>query len=250
MRASSTLPFALAAALLAGAGCYNLPTVDPGPRWIDQFNRDPRNPGQLGTPSWAVFSPWTCGTSPLDQPDGGQPAVDAGPMDGGIDAGAGAACQAGPGDNADYHDDPSGLMAPFQFADSANNLEFAVSTTTVSGGTVDFTGFKQLVFSAKLKSASPSSGTLPATTSFHVELDCTRNSTDPAATQTINNLQIDNPTWQVFRPELNQFIVTLTSGNQACLSIVDGIRFVVVPGDNDQPLVSGTLSLDNVSLQN
>jgi hypothetical protein len=235
MRPTAFLKLALAASLLSGAGCYNLPTVDPGPRWIDQFN-------SLTMPTWEVFGPWSCVTSPIGSPDAGSP--DAG--------GVGDCPRPSPGDG-----DANGLAAPFDLPDSSNDLSFTLATSTAPAGTVvDFTGFKWFVFSAKLESTFPSTAPIPiATTELKVELTCKGNSpndasTDDPATQTAMEVQVDATSWKLVRLALSGFELKSTSFTHACLAAIDGIRFVVVPGNNDLPSVAGTLSLDNISLQN
>jgi len=243
VRPLSALLIALGALVLASA-CNNLPHVDPGPRWIDLFNKLDAS-SALAAPSWTVFSPWTCGTTFTGAPDGG---TDGGIADAGVEAGQPRACLPGPGDTTHYPEDPSGgLEAPFAFSDSANDFGFAVSTHAPSG-TVDFSGFRQLVFSASL--TTPSTPALPGAV-FQVELDCTKDQGQKAITRQVT-VTINAQRWQEppFRLDLSQFQSALMSSNGSCLSQIDGIRFLVIPGMSDQPDVIGTLFLDNVSLQN
>jgi hypothetical protein len=235
------------AALVGAPGCYSLPYVDPGPRWIDQFNNDG---GALAPPSWAVFDTWTCGTRPTPKTgsgaDGGvtgsisapAQAADAAIPDGGNDGGVRVTCQAGQGL----------LEQPFAFDASSNDVEYTVETHT-SSGSVDFTGFPQFVFNAKL--AAPLTAPLPGGTVFEVELDCTKNLNDPAVTQDVPDItnHINAQGLILSRLYLSQFQSTVTSSNGPCLSQIDGIRFVITPGQNDLPAVTGTFSLDDVSLQ-
>lgn len=233
------------AALVGPTGCYNLPYVDPGPRWIDRFNND-NDGGALGRPSWAAFGPWTCGTRPtLKTADGGvtdsggtlAQAADAAVPDAGNEGGVRTNCQPGQG----------GLEQPFSFDDSSNDLEYTIETHT-GGPTVDFTGFPQFVFNAKL--AAPAMAPLPDGTVFEVELDCT-NDTTGAVTQDVPDLttHVNAQTLILSRLYLSQFQSTLMSSNGSCLSQIDGIRFVITPGQNDLPAVGGTFWLDDVSLQ-
>jgi hypothetical protein len=230
------------AALVLGPACYNLPHVDPGPRWIDQFNRRDGS-AALAPPTWTAFSPWTCGTTFRGTADAGQVESDGGTTDAGIDGGQPTACLPGPGDG-----DTSGLEAPFAFSDAANDLGFAVSTQ--ASAPVDFTGFQTLVFSANL--SAPSTPPLPGAV-FQVELDCSKNLGQTSITQEVTNLKTNGQPWQdPFHLYLAQFHSALTLSNGSCLRQIDGIRFVVIPGmvDSAQPDVIGTLLLDNVSLQN
>jgi hypothetical protein len=245
VRPLSALSIALGA-LAVAPGCYNLPYVDPGPRWIDQFTPLDGTAG-LPPPTWAAFSPWTCGITLTSSPDAGPVETDGGSTDVGRDGGQPANCLPGPGDTTHYPGDTGGLEAPFAFSDSANDSGFAVSTQATLG-TVDFTGFHQFVFSANL--TTPSTAPLPQGTVFQVELDCSKNRGETVLTQTVD-ITINAQGWQLpFRLDLAQFHSVLTSSNNSCLSQIDGISFVVIPGMNDQPEVAGTLSLDNISLQN
>jgi hypothetical protein len=237
------------AALVLGPACYNLPHVDPGPRWIDQFNRQDGS-AALAPPTWTVFSPWTCGTIFTGTPDAGQVETDGGIVDAGIDAGQPTtACPLGPGDSTNYTNPPdvSGLEAPFDFSDSRNDFGFAVSTQATSG-TVNFTGFHYLQFSAILTIPLMP---LPSGIVFQVELGCSKNFGETVITQEVTELNINAQSWHrpPFRLDLSQFGSALVTSNGSCLSQIDTIRFVVIPG-MDQPEVIGTLSLDNISLQN
>jgi hypothetical protein len=245
------------AALLLAPGCYNLPYVDPGPRWIDKFDADG---GVLAPPSWAAFADWTCGTRPAPNSrtgaDGGvadgdiadaaahaDSAVpaDATVADAGSDGGTRTACRPGP---------TSGLAQPFAFADSSNDVEYTVETHTRTGATVDFTSFRQFVFSANL--SAPAATPLPVGTVFEVELDCSKNQTETSVSQKVPAV-ITNINAQgliLSRLDLSQFQFDFMSSNGSCLSQIDRIRFALEPGQNDQPQVTGTLALDDVSLQN
>jgi hypothetical protein len=250
--AGSAQTLALAAALLALGGCYNLPTVDPGPRWIDQFNDD------AGVPSWNVFGAWTCGTervpSTAGTSDGGADAgfadaaaanvvsADAALADAGAGGGPRMACQLGSGDG-----DPHGLDQPFAFADTSNDIEFTV-TTQATAGAVDFTGFHTFAFDAWLR--GPASAPLPTGTVFRVELSCSKNQSEIVLAQNVSDIMTNAQTWDTSRRPLAQFLFMLTSSTTSCLSQIDGIRFVVRPGQNNQPEVVGTLSLDNIRLEN
>jgi hypothetical protein len=248
VRRASAFPLALGVLILAPA-CYTLPHIDPGPRWIDEFNADAGM-----TPTWNVFTAWTCGTRqtpPLPQVghdgaanDGGGPDARA-PSPAPSDAGAADAgsprmlCQTGDG----------ALVQPFAFADTSNNVEFTAETKTLSGTTVDFTGFHQFVFSANL--TTPSTAPLPVVgTVFQVELDCSGNQNESVLTQKVPDFMLNAQGLDPFFLDLAQFHFNVNSSTGSCLSQIDRIRFVVKPGQNDQPEVAGTLSLDNISLQN
>jgi hypothetical protein len=253
VRAASARTLALAATLLAFAGCDNLPTVDPGPRWIDQFSDD------AGVPSWNAFGTWTCGTEPVPSTaatsDGGgadaglgdaAPAdaasADAALADAGAGGGPGMPCQMGPGDG-----DAHGLDQPFAFPDTSNDTEFTV-TTQATSGTVDFTGFHTFVFDAWLR--GPATAPLPAGTVFRVELRCSKNQGEKLLAQNVSDILTNAQTWDTSHRPLAQFLFMLSSSTASCLSQIDEIRFVVRPGQNNEPEVVGTLSLDSVRLEN
>lgn len=261
VRARSIQILALAAGLLASVSCYNLPTVDPGPRWIDQFSDD------AGVPSWNAFGGWTCGTEPVPSTtgpsDGGADAAladadaanvvsaDAALADAGAGGGPRMACQLGSGDG-----DAHGLDQPFAFADASNDIQFTV-TSQATAGPVDFTGFRTFAFDAWLR--GPASAPLPAGTVFRVELHCSRNQGQTPVNQgqtfvfqNVSDIMTNAQTWDTSHRPLAQFLFMLPTSNApaSCLSQIDGIRFVVRPGQNDQSQVVGTISLDNVRLEN
>jgi hypothetical protein len=171
-------------------------------------------------------------------------AADAAVADGGDAGSLGMPCQRGSGDG-----DSHGLVQPFAFDDSSNDVEYTV-TTHATSGSVDFTSFKDFVFDARLM--YPTATPLPPGTGLRVELICMKNQGENFVTQDVPIAdRINAQTWgPPFRLHLAQFQFMLTSAIGSCLSQVDGIRFVVSPGQNDQPAVVGTLSLDNISLQN
>jgi hypothetical protein len=251
VRATLARTVASAATLLALAGCADLPTVDPGPRWIDQFDVD------AGVPSWDVFAGWTCGTEPVrstvSTSDGGADAGspdgaaadggsgDAAPADASAGGGPRMACQRGDGDG-----DAHGLDQPFAFADTSNDIEFTV-TTEATSGSVDFTGFHTFAFGAWLR--GPASTPLPPGTVFRVELQCSKNKGETLLAQNVSDIMPNAQTWDTSRRPLSQFLFMLPSSTASCLSQIDGIRFVVRPGQNNQPEVVGTLSLDSIRLE-
>jgi hypothetical protein len=259
-RPPAPLAALLAGALLASPACYDLKKANPGPRWIDDFSKYP-------DPTWNVFQPWVCGKLIIPTPrDGG--ARDGGPGDGGpgdggsADAGTRAdtadggspetPCPAGPGDDVTYPGPPpdtQGLETTFDLPGGTTDIGVYAESRLVAGAQpIDVTGFKQLVVSARLESASPKQNPLPPGTELRAELGCSRNQIDPTARQLIP-IQVDNP-WVQFRLTLAMFDVTGTSLSQACLAEVDSIRFVVRPGNNEAAAVTGTLSIDDVQLQN
>jgi hypothetical protein len=84
-----------------------------------------------------------------------------------------------------------------------------------------------------------------------VLLGCSRNGTDDVASQAVpaTMYTIDSTAWWHVHLDLSGFYVQ-ASLSQACLGEVDSISFLVSPGSTDQPTFAGTLSLDNISLQN
>ena len=99
---------------------------------------------------------------------------------------------------------------------------------------------------------------LPSGTVFRVELSCTQNPGATLLAQNVSGITINGQTWDdPFTLELAQFhpVTTssnpkMTSSNASCLGQIDGIRFVVRPGQNDLPEVVGTVSLDSVGVAN
>ncbi len=253
----ATVSLLALAALPAIAACYDLNKVNPGPRWIDDFSTYP-------TPTWEAFSPWTCSVHVIEPQDlgivadagtdGGKRdggARDGGTRDGGADTADASApappCPQGAGEtNAQDPRDVTGLQIPFQLRDAHQGL-YAESTARM--GPVDFTGFKQLTFGARLDSAFPDSSPLPSGTELRVDLGCSRVSSYPA-TQVVSLFMIDTSTWTPFRLDLSMFQVLQASLSQGCLSEVDSIRFLVAPGNTNRTAIDGTLFLDNISLQN
>jgi hypothetical protein len=238
------LRIALGLLVLAPA-CYDLPHIDPGPRWIDQFTSD------AGMPTWGIFAGWTCGTEPVPMSaDGGRPdagtagaaAAQARSADAAVgDAGDGGfrrmPCQLGAGDG-----DPHGLDQPFAFADASNDVEFTV--TTQASSAVNFTAFHTFTFRAWVRGTGTTP--LPPGTAFRVELVCSQNRGETLLAQNVGGITINGQTWDP------PFFLDMAGfhPNSPCLTQIDGIRFVVGPGQNILPEVVGTVSLDSVGLQN
>jgi hypothetical protein len=123
-----------------------------------------------------------------------------------------------------------------------------IVTRTIDG-TVDVTGFSQLVFSAILESASPPASPLPTSgAQFYAELGCSTFQSDPLASQSVPYTL--GAGWTQFRLDLAKFTLVYTSRNQACLSLVDSIHFAVLPGTAAGASTGGTLHLDSITLQN
>lgn len=255
-RGASPVLLAVVSVSLSSTACYDLNKVQVPPRWIDDFS--------ASTPTWSVFSPWGCGTYLIEQPlepdggtgDGGR--TDAGTKDASrtnatVDAGDAPlpACpRRGPGaPNVADLEDTSDLAYAFDVPKGFGALvETEIEPT---GGPVDFTTFRQLVFSANLQSAS-TQAPLPSTTGLTVVLGCSRNGSDKLASQPVPGgmLVVDSSGWRSVHLDLSAFYVTQTLVSQTCLSEVDSISFEVSPGNSDMPSAAGTLSLDNISLQN
>jgi hypothetical protein len=236
-------PFFILPLLTIGA-CVNLTKVDPGPRFIDNFE-DGR------TPTWNRFVPWTCdefmgtggpdaGTDDAGVGDAGRP---------GADAATASTCQLAiesPGS-----DDKHALESVFTLDAPPNGIRQSPSSEIVThtiDGTVDVTGFSQLVFSAILESAPLPSSPLPASTKLEAGLGCSTFQSDPLATQAVDYTL--NAGWTEFRLSLSGFTLDNTSHNQSCLALVDSIHFAVIPGLADGASTGGTLHIDNISLQN
>ncbi|HZL20259.1 MAG TPA: hypothetical protein VFG23_21180 [Polyangia bacterium] len=240
-RTPTALPISLLVLVLDLGACVDLAKVDPGPRFIDDF-------ADGSAPSWNRFGPWRCN----DISGGQKGSPDAGAVDAGgsaPDAAGASTCNLAlenPGD-----DDKQALESTFTLDDPLDGVrEFPgteIVTRTVSG-TVDVTGFTQLVFSTILESAAPPIPALPDATQFLVELGCSAFPSDPLAVQAVSYTL--NAGWAELRLSLSGFTLKNTSRNQSCLALLDSIHFVVMPGLADGASTGGTLHIDNISLQN
>jgi hypothetical protein len=230
---------------IVATACFDLPKIDPGTRFVADFND-----GGLGS-TWSRFGPWSCDTFTNAVPNagaGGRGGADAGQAaDGG--AGSPETCQVSPepGD-----DDPHALRTDFTLGDPADGIRqlpgVDVVSRTAKGTTVDLTGFKDLVFGAILESA-PAPLDLPSGTLFQVELGCSAIAYDNIATETITGVMFGAP-WVTFRAGLDEFVQKQTSLSPACRSQIDSIHFAVRPGLADGASTAGTLHIDNITLQN
>ena len=91
----------------------------------------------------------------------------------------------------------------------------------------------------------PSLGTV-----LRVELVCSKHQGEIVLSQNASDISINAQNWDTSRRPLADFLFMKTSSTASCLNQIDGIRFVVSPGQNDQPEVVGTLSLDSIRLEN
>jgi hypothetical protein len=235
--------------LLSVGACVDLTKVDPGPRFIDDFEDG-------GTPTWNRFGPWKCDnfTGGGGQGGGGQDASanDAGIADAGrpsADAAVASTCTLSletPGDNSQQ-----ALKSVFTLdnpPDDVRQFGTEIVTRTIDG-TVDLTGFSQLVFSAILESAAPPRSPLPTPgTQFLAELGCSTFGSDSLATQAVDYTL--GAGWAQFRLSLSGFHLNNTPHNQSCLTLVDSIHFAVQPGPAAGASTGGTLHIDSISLQN
>jgi hypothetical protein len=237
-------PLSILLLLSLGAACVDLSKVDPGPRFIDDFEDG-------GTPTWNRFSPWTCDNF---TGGGGQ---DAGPEDAGVADGGRASADAAGASTCTLSLEMQGykskqdLKSAFMLdnpPDDVQQFGSEIVTRTIDG-TVDLTGFSDLVFSAILESAGPPSSPLPATgTQFYAELGCSTFQSDSLASQAVAYTL--GAGWTQFRLPLSGFTLTYMSRNQPCLALVDSIHFAVLPGTTAGASTGGTLHLDSISLQN
>jgi hypothetical protein len=237
-----SLPILLLLSL--GGACVDLTKVDPGPRFIDDFENG-------GTPTWSRFGPWKCDNF---TGSGGQDAAadDAGVADAGrpsADAAAASTCTLTlemPGDSS-----KRALKSAFTLdnpPDDVRQFGTEIVTRTVNG-TVDLTGFSQLVFSAILESAAPPDSPLPASgAQFLAELGCSTLQSDSLAFQAVDYTL--GAGWTQFRLMLSGFTLFYMSRNQSCLALVDSIHFAVQPGTAAGASTGGTLHIDSISLQN
>lgn len=230
---------------MVATACFDLPKIDPGTRFVADFND-----GGLGS-TWSRFGPWSCDTFTNATPNPG--AGGSGGADAGQAADAGLAspesCQVSlePGD-----DDPHALRIDFTLADPADGTRqlpgVEVVSRTAKGTTVDLTSFKDLVFDAILESA-PAPLALPGGTLFQVELGCSTIAYDNLATETIAGL-IPGAPWVTFRAGLDEFFQMQTPLSPACRSQIDSIHFIVKPGLADGASTAGTFHIDDITLQN
>lgn len=230
--------------LLTTGACIDLSKVDPGPRFIDNFEDG-------GTPTWNRFGPWTCDDfTGAGGPDAGTD--DAGGADAGRpgpDAAIASTCRLAiesPGS-----DDKHALESIFTLDAPPNGTRQSPGSEIVThtiDGTVDLTGFSQLVFSAILESAPLPSSPLPAGTKLRAGLGCSTFESDPLASQYVDYTL--NAGWTEFRLSLSGFNLNNTPHNQSCLALVDSVQFAVLPGLAGGASIGGTLHIDNISLQN
>jgi hypothetical protein len=238
-------PLSVLLLLSLGAACVDLTKVDPGPRFIDDFDDG-------GAPSWTRFSPWTCDDFVgSGGPDAGA-AADAGIADSGRsdeDAAVASSCHLSlesPGAT-----DRQALKSVFTLDDPLDGVRQTLGTEIVThtiSGTVDLTGFTQLVFSAILETAALPVSPLPGSTQFQAGLGCSTFQSDPLATQDVT--YVLGAGWAQFRLSLSEFHLNDTTHNQSCLALVDSIHFIVKARLADGASTGGTLHIDNISLQN
>jgi hypothetical protein len=227
VRLPSPWPLLLA---LGVSACFDPQKVDPGPRVVDDCED-----GDL-QPSWSTFPQWKADSFTGDRPP-------TGPVDGGAVGGTGSLALE-PGDG-----DQHALAATFELADMPDGVRQrpgAEVVTRMMGGTVDLTGFTQLVFDAFLE-ATPA---LPSANPLVVDLGCASFSQDPLASQAVMNVDLTSGYWVPFRLALADFQQQNTTHNQACLAQIDSLHFTILPGLADGQAASVTLHLDNIKLQN
>jgi hypothetical protein len=243
----SPIHFALLSSALIWPSCYSLPHVDPGNRVIADFEEDGGDAGL--DPTWNVFEPWFCRGITIPA----QSRADAGP-DSGSERGADAGPPANPDGGAPVTcgvelGGYSGhaLNAPFDLVTLDDNRAPGVEVgTSTKSGTIDVTGFRQLLFTAQL--GPTSSAALPAGTKLRVYLDCGTESvfTDfPlnmfGASWTPLSLRLDA---LLSVPDLSQ------NQTQICLVNVDHIRFTVLFGSAAAGTeIAGRFQLDDVYLK-
>lgn len=227
----SFVPFLLAVlAAVAGAGCFDVRTVYPGPYVIDDFDD-----GDLFPADPDFNMPWSC--SPLNAADltkRPQCALDLG-----------------------YKSESSLRM--FAEVDDAADLQMnypgASMAALATGGALDFSGYKEIVFSAKVESGVPP---LPDGSQLTVEFGCMTTPTD-------NGIQTDQlrvsqsaaykASWQTVALEMRNFgsptfdSTHFVGGPAACLARVDSVRFSIIAKLADGASTQFTVNLDSVFLQ-
>lgn len=250
--APSSIRFAPVLSILIVPACFSLPMADVSTHVIDDFAED------AGTiPTWGAFSPWTCDAFTIRDQNNGDTSADGGAvLDAGqppsVDGGPPVACILGPRDGM-----PHALAATFDLAGSMDDLGVAVASQ-VMVGTVDFTGFKYLQFSAKL-SSSKQTDKLPSGTTLQVELGCPTvtptDRMDVVASDHNAGVTVDAVGWSLVKRNLTltptDFVVVPSSAESlaACLRAVDRIRFIVAIPAQPSP-IAGVLELDGIELTN
>jgi hypothetical protein len=248
--AFSSIRLALVVLVLIVPACRDLPKVDVI-RLIDDFARDAGAPDAGGTPTWGVFTPWTCDAFAM-APDGGP--VDPG-QPSGADGGPPVTCAVGNGEG--FGVDRYALVTTFDLAASANTWGVAVATRA-SSSAVDFTAFKTFQFYGWLYSRT---NEIPPGTQLKVELGCPASGVPFAASLFADNVTVA-ANWG------NQVLLSLadfkvppvqgppTDGGQdnlssesttACLRAVDRISFIVTFNVWPNP-IAGSLLLDGIEL--
>ncbi len=227
--------------LSLGVACVDLTTVQTGPRFIDDFEDG-------GTPTWNRLGPWKCdnftgggrqdaGADDASVPDAGRASADASTCTLALETPGATSNQA--------------LKSTFTLdnpPDDVRQFGSEIVTRTIDG-TVDLTGFSQLVFSAILESAPPPDSPLPTSgAQFYAELGCSMFQSDPLASQSVPYTL--GAGWTQFRLDLAKFTLISTPHNQACLALVDSLHFAVLPGPAAGASTGGTLHIDSISLQN
>lgn len=219
------LGVALAGAIFGATGCFNVHGVDPGVRLIDNFDD-----GDFA-PADPQFGPWKCNSfNPDNQED--------------------YSCGRDDGDNGVAYS----LALKFTITDPQDGIQqfggASLYTSTIDPQ--DFTGFNELVFSAKLMSGVPA---LPSQAKLYAELWCQGASTEdgsvPGNLMLVQSVDYD-VAWRTFTLSMANFappnwIPTPPGGGpEACLRQVNAIWFQVNLGLPDGQSGMGQLNIDDV----
>jgi hypothetical protein len=215
-------------------GCFSLQKVNPGTRYVDDFETDDL------IPTWQRFGPWMCLGLPRSQPDAGQ--ADSQAPD----------CKANPQPPADGGKYALEVMFQLTEPPDGSVMLGAEAITQATSGPVDLAGFTQIVFEAYLESAPAPLGPLPLGTQVQVELGCSAFVSDPVASQPVSD-SVEAASWAPasFRLPLDMFHQQNAARSSGCLAQVDSIGFaVLLPALTAGTSTGGTLHIDNITLQN
>jgi len=153
-------------------------------------------------------------------------------------------------------EDDQALVMDFNVTDVEDGVQqFAGAGVSTSAGaaTIDFSGYRQLVFSAILEGGAPA---LPAGTLFYVELACSSvplENPNVGGDRLVNlGVGVSGATWSSYELSLTSFgqpawhTNHLVGGAPACLRAVDSIALSVSPNLMDGMAAAGKLHLDDI----
>jgi hypothetical protein len=218
--------------LLTLTACFDVKQVDPGPQdfLIDDFEDGD------AVPKTSLFGHWGCFSY---NPDTGQDPLQTVSCD----------LEPQPGDQSAF-----ALLMRFKLHESVSLYPGASLATFAPNTAADLTGYRALSFNIRVELSDP----FPPDPTFHVELGCnsvTAETQDdqeyfdldqriaPTDKWTPKSLLLSNFTQRT--DETNHF----AGGPQACLAVVDSIRFEITGSFTSGQSGSGVIHIDDVRLQ-